>query len=359
MRGLGELAPLAIGGDGGGRVRILDVTPLNAEAVPSPPQRPPRSRRILRVLAAICFAGVAVPVFARIFGLETGPLAVLVALMPWVTLAALIPLLLALVARAWWLVGASAAVVAHSLMLLAPLYVPEPASAGGEVFTVGSLNMTFGQVRADAVVEWVAENQMDILSAQEVTPEAVAALEAAGLGELLPYSQVAAEPGVTGTGLWSRTPLTEAESLPGFAGGEGYRSRAVQASLEVDGTAVTVIAVHPAAPGLMDNSGWRGAMTDMTAFLAEREGPTLVVGDFNTTRDHRAFRDLQGLGYVDAADQAGAGFLPTFPEGRAVFPVAAIDHALVRDAPLTATAVSIVALPGADHRALTVTYSVW
>lgn len=332
---------------------------MNTEVAPSPPQRSPRLRRILRVLAAVCLAGIAVPAFARVFGWEAGPLAIVVALTPWLTLAALIPVLLALVARAWWLVGASAAVVAQCLVLLAPLYVSEPAPAGGEVFTVGSLNLTFGQADAHAVVAWVAARQIDVLSAQEVTPEAVEALEQAGLDELMPYSQVAAEPGVTGTALWSRTPLTNAESLPGFAGEQPrdqYVSRAVQADLEIDDIAVTVIAVHPAAPGLIDNSGWRGALTDMTAFLAEREGPTLVVGDFNTTRDHRAFRDLQSLGYVDAADQAGAGFTPTFPQGRGPFPVAAIDHALVRDAPLTATAVSTWTVQGADHRGLVVTY---
>lgn len=330
----------------------------DAHADAGRPSRTPR--RVLRWLAIIALIAVAVPALARAFSVETGPLAIVVALTPWLTLAALIPLLLALVARAWWLVGASAAVVGQCLMLLAPLYVPEPAPAGGEVFTVGSLNMTFGQARADAVVEWVADNQLDILSAQEVTPEAVQALELAGLDELMPYSQVAAEPGVTGTGLWSRTPLMEAELLPGFTGPESrYASRAVQADVEAaPGVMVTVVAVHPAAPGLFDHSGWSASMDSLRDYMAEQDGPTLVVGDFNATRDHRAFRDLQGLGYVDAADQAGAGFLPTFPEGRALFPVAAIDHALVRDAPLTATAVSTVALPGADHRALTVTYSV-
>lgn len=337
------------------------MTPITAETTGPSAERPSGLRRVLRVLAAVCFAVIAVPVFARLFGVEAGPLAILVALMPWVALASLVPLILAVLARAWWLVGASAVVVVNCAVWMLPLYIAEPAPVGGETFTAGSLNLTFGQADADAVVQWVTNEQIDVLSAQEVTPEAVAALEAAGLDELMPYSQIAAEPGVTGTGLWSRLPLTDAESLPGFAGEgsrDGYRSRAVQASLEVDGTALTVIAVHPAAPGLMENSGWRGAMTDMTDFLAEREGPTLVVGDFNTTRDHQSFRKLEDLGYIDAADQAGAGFAPTFPQGRGPFPVAAIDHALVRDAPLTATAVSTVALPGADHRALTVTYSV-
>src|SRR5690554_4966443 len=150
------------------------------------------SRRVLRWLAALALIAVAGPALARAFSVEAGPLAIVVALTPWLTLAGLIPLLLALVARAWWLVGASAAVVAQCLVWLAPLYVAESAPQGGGEFTVASLNMTFGQASADAVVEWVVDNQVDILSAQEVTPEAVEALELAGLGELLPHSQVAA-----------------------------------------------------------------------------------------------------------------------------------------------------------------------
>jgi len=322
------------------------------------PSRTPRS--LLRWLATIALITVAVPALARAFSVEAGPLAIVLALMPWVALAALIPLLLALVARAWWLAGASAAVLAQCVGWLAPLYIAESRPDEGGEFTVASLNMTFGQVNADAVVEWVADHQVDVLSAQEVTPQAVEALARAGLDELLPHSQVAAEPGVTGTGLWSRTPLANAESLSGFTGpGSRYTSRAARGDVEVaPGAVVTVIAVHPAAPGLMDHSAWSASLDSMTDYLAQQEGPMLVVGDFNTTRDHRAFRDLQNQGFIDAADQAGAGFAPTFPQGRGPFPVAAIDHALARDAPLTATRVSTHALAGADHRGIVVTYVV-
>ncbi|NKS14623.1 endonuclease/exonuclease/phosphatase family protein [Rhodococcus hoagii] len=39
----------------------------------------------------------------------------------------------------------------------------------------------------------------------------------------------------------------------------------------------------------------------------------IVSGDFNATYSHRKFRDLRHGGYVDAADQLGAGILPTYP----------------------------------------------
>ena len=92
--------------------------------------------------------------------------------------------------------------------------------------------------------------------------------------------------------------------------------------------------------------------------LSPTKGPVIVAGDFNATRDQRPFRDLEALGFVDAADQAGAGFVPTFPDGRLPMPVVAIDHVMVRDSRLSAVSVTSVVVPGADHRALVVTY-VW
>ena len=60
--------------------------------------------------------------------------------------------------------------------------------------------------------------------------------------------------------------------------------------------------------------------------MADLPAPLVVAGDFNATQDHRQFRDLlNSNGYHDAADDAGAGALPTFPADRSVGPIARID----------------------------------
>jgi endonuclease/exonuclease/phosphatase (EEP) superfamily protein YafD len=318
-----------------------------------------RWRGVVRVLAAVALIALAIPVAARLFGIEEGPLAILVALMPWVTAACAIPVLLALLARAWILLAASAAVMALCVAWAVPMFTSQDAY-GDDVVNVATVNLTFGRADADAVVALVERHEVDVLAAQEVTPEVVAALSAAGLDDLLPYSEVAAEPGVTGTALWSRMPLANAESLEGNAQTEaigGYVSRAVRGDVSVAGTNLAVLAVHPAAPGVFGHAAWDADMAYLTDNLAAQDGPTLVVGDFNTTRDHRAFRDIQDLGYADAADQAGAGFLPTFPEGAKTGPLVAIDHALMGHADLVATTVATAEVPGADHRMLLVTYT--
>ena len=336
---------------------------MTAETTPATPAHASASRSRGRSLGLLlgwtALAALLVPVAARVTGWEAGPLALLVALMPWMTLACLLPLAVAAVVRSPVLAIASAAALALGVAWQVPVFTAADA-AGERALTIASVNLTYGGADADAVLALVREHHVDVLVAQEVTPEAVEALEAAGLATALPHAQVAAEPGVTGTALWSRTPLADAETLPGFttaSSNDRYLSRAVRADVEIAGASVSVLAVHPAAPGPIDHSGWQSSMEVLADHLAAHRGPILVAGDFNTTRDHRVFRDLESLGYADAADQSGSGLQFTFPEGRRPWPLVTIDHVLERDTGLVATAVSTVAVAGADHRALVVDYA--
>lgn len=83
----------------------------------------------------------------------------------------------------------------------------------------------------------------------------------------------------------------------------------------------------------------------------------LLVGDFNATLDHGALRRLLRRGYLDAADEVGAGLTPTWPSGRATAlaafdpPPATIDHVLVERG-VAVAAVRVHDVPGSDHRAV-------
>lgn len=308
-------------------------------------------RRALRVLAGVAFAAVAVPAVARLLGWEAGPLAIAVALMPWVTLASVVPLVLASLARDRWLAGASALVMVLCVAWTVPLYLAETAPVSDDEFVVATVSMTFGAADPHEVVDLVRDHDVDVLALQELTPESAQALREAGLGEQLPYSEIHAEPGFTGTGLWSRLPQSDGRAL------DGLTSRTVQAVVESQAGPITVLAPHPAAPGLFAHDRWSEDLAALAVMVAEVEGPLVVVGDLNATRDHRGFRDLEAAGLVDAADQAGSGFAPTFPQGRGPFPVAAIDHVMVRDAPLTAVDARTIVVSGADHRGLIATYA--
>ena len=54
-----------------------------------------------------------------------------------------------------------------------------------------------------------------------------------------------------------------------------------------------------------------------------------MIGDFNATLDHAAFRDVVGSGYADAAETLGDGFAATWrANGEHLPPLFVIDHVL-------------------------------
>ncbi len=295
-------------------------------------------------------AGLAVPFVARATGIESGPLAILVALSPWLALAWLIPIATAVLARALDLLIVALIPALLSAAWQLPLVVG--GHDGEPVLTVASVNATFGAADAEAVVRLVQDNNVDLLAVQELTPEFAAALDEAGIGHHFSYSEIDAREGATGTGLWTRLPVTSSTTVGGFT------SAAIEATLDLHGTETTVLAVHPAAPGLLDHSAWTQDLAELRLLASETRGAVMVLGDLNATTDHAAFRALERGGFEDAGEEAGAGFLPTFPEGRTPFPLVTLDHALTRDLPLAASTVLTEQVEGADHRALIVSYVV-
>ena len=81
----------------------------------------------------------------------------------------------------------------------------------------------------------------------------------------------------------------------------------------------------------------------------------MIVGaDFNSTYDHRQYRELLENSaqtgaprLVDAAEYVGAGVVPTFPAGRIVPPLLAIDRILARGP--VPVSFERFELPGSDH----------
>jgi len=307
-------------------------------------------RRLAWWGALIGLVAVAVPIATRATGFEPGQLALVVAFMPWITLACLVPLALAIVARGWILAGLAGLCLALCLVWIAPLYVG--GGGGGEpAVTVATVNMTVGGADADAVVSMVREHHIDVLVAVELTPSAAQALDDAGLGDELGYGEVFAEPGVPGTGLYSRLPLSDAEDVPGFT------AHTIHATITGPVGEFTMFAIHPQAPGKRNHDNWAADLDRLAEVLGAETGPVVVAGDFNTTRDQSGFRAIEGLGYVDAADRIDAGFRPTYPANGRVFALFAIDHVMTRDVPLRPATFDLVNVPTSDHLALVVGFA--
>ncbi|MFD9940703.1 endonuclease/exonuclease/phosphatase family protein [Nonomuraea sp. NPDC059023] len=278
-------------------------------------------------LAWILVVPFAVWAVARVAGLERGgPLTQVMSATPYVALGSLVPVLVAVSGRRP--VAACVAVVTTVALALCvlPRAFGDGAVAGGRPFTVLSVNLLAGRADPAALMDLVRRVRPDVLSAQELTPEAVDRLDGAGLGGMMPYRELQADRGV-----FSRHPLTgPVVTLPG-------------------GGRVEVLAVHPPRPTSENLELWRTALASLPA--ASEEIPRILAGDFNATLDHAALREVLARGYTDAADRAGAGLVPTWPANTRLPPMITIDHVLV-DARVGVREVGVHTLPGTDHRAV-------
>jgi endonuclease/exonuclease/phosphatase family metal-dependent hydrolase len=246
--------------------------------------------------------------------------------------------------------AATAALAAAALgLLVRPRRIPRPQpAAGGPVLRVLSANMFFGQGDAEVIVARAREFGADVLCLQELTAHAVARLRQAGLDELMPYAQLelrGSKPASGGSGIYARFPLGEGPAVPPSMMAQPT------ALLELpDGEEVELICVHPCAPGVRRWGGPTRWRTELGELPPPGKLPRLLVGDFNATLDHGAFRDLLRLGYADAAQQTGNALAPTWglPGKGALLP---LDHVLVSEG-CAVRAFSVHAVPRSDHRAI-------
>ena len=316
--------------------------------------RQPRTwwRTSARVAAVLLTLGTAVVLLLRLLGIEAGPLAYAVSLVPWFLPVSVVALAFALLGRSRATALAAAGLLLLQGWWLLPLYTARTPT-GDRPLVVASSNIRFGDASADDLTALVRDKDVDVLVVLELTPDAVRRLEEAGLDRLLPNRYAVPAPGVQGTGIWSRLPLSGTMEEPGFF------SHTLRAYVTVDpetGAGVHLLAAHPVAPGVQDNTVWRDEHARLLGLVESGPDSTALVGDLNATRDHAVVRRYESAGYADAADEAGAGFVPTFPVGRDVPPLVAIDHVLMRSTAYVADTFEAVDVTGTDHRAVIATY---
>ncbi|WP_200211981.1 endonuclease/exonuclease/phosphatase family protein [Micromonospora coerulea] len=286
----------------------------------------------------------------RLAGLERGPLVQAVAFTPYVAVGALAPLLLALALRRRWPSVVAAVTTLALIGVVAPraLASGQP-TVGGPTLRLLTANLLMGRADPATLVDLVRTRRVDVLTVQEFTPLAAAELDRLGLAELLPYRQLHPEAGATGSGLYSRFPLTDV----GTRRNQGFFFAQAYGSLTVPGAPpLRVESAHPAAPyAVAVVPDWR---TDLRAQPpATPDGRlSILAGDFNATLDHAPLRALLATGYADAADRAGAGLAGTWgPYDGDRIPPVTIDHVLV-DRRIAVRSVTVHRLPGSDHRAV-------
>jgi endonuclease/exonuclease/phosphatase (EEP) superfamily protein YafD len=292
------------------------------------------------VLAAV-FAALAA---MRLLGLDGNRYtAALLALVPYWIVGGLILGGVALGLRQWWSGGVVLVLTLALVAVVLPrTFLSAQPDAHGAKLRVMSSNQYLGRADVKTVVQLVRDQQVDVLNLLELTPREAAEYEQAGLFDLLPYRVFKPERGGAGSGLASRYPVTEL-SLAGPS-----LMAQPSARIDVGGTPVEVVAVHPIPP-TTSASIWKKEMAGLPR--PDTGGPVrILAGDFNSTVDHATFRDLLSAGYTDAGENRGAGFIPTWPSGGFPPPVT-IDHVLV-DPRVAVNSYRVFDVPDSDHNAV-------
>lgn len=326
---------------------------------------------ILRILSGLFTVGALAGVLSRALPAELQVLPyvpVIASATPWFTILAVLALVCAIISRRWVVMLLALACIGLEIWWQYPFFVsqhPLPAEASvavaaGQANTadryarVMTCNVYKGQADPQAIVDVVREQRVEVLALQETTDEFVTALNDAGLGVYLPYSQVSSSDGVYGNGLWSVTPLgdprdDDVNSSASFMPG---------GSVTMGDTTVRFVSVHTTAPVPGYWAQWRRSLDELALMRANTDVRYVFMGDFNATTDHTPFRNFLGDRFSDAAKLSGHGFTFTWPTNREWIPrFAGIDH-VVLDQGMTAGQCEVKEIAGSDHAALLVTIAV-
>lgn len=235
-------------------------------------------------------------------------------------------------------------------------------AAATSALTVMTCNVYKGAADAEGLVGLVRERGVQVLALQETTAEFVERLEAAGIDELLPYSERSSSDGVYGNGVWSAYPLADGASDDIGSSASAMPAGTVALTLADGSTArVRFVSVHTCSPTAGYWGLWKKSIDEIGVvrerLAADASTSYVLMGDFNATYDHAPFRELLGQGsgaeLHDATRECGQGLVGTWPADKAV-PFAGIDHVVTSERAV-ATSVAAAKVEGTDHLALIAT----
>ena len=160
--------------------------------------------------------------------------------------------------------------------------------AAGPVLRVLTANLLVGRAAAEVVVELARRKDVDVLFVQELTGQAAARLQRAGLEDLLPHRVTQPTWGARGSGIYARYPLRgEPPATP---------ASAARCTARLDlpsGQFAQLACIHAASPKPPWSPGSTAQWRDqLSALPAPGDHPLILAGDFNATLDHAQFRQI-------------------------------------------------------------------
>jgi endonuclease/exonuclease/phosphatase (EEP) superfamily protein YafD len=262
--------------------------------------------------------------------------------------------LLPLIALAFWrrhlvLVTVASSVAAALLVLAAPLAFPDPqppVAADSSGLRIASLNLWYENTRVDEIDEALAEVDADVIVFNEYTPPHRDTLQATPLADT--YAERLDRPGLgaTGIAIWSRWPLRIDEPIDTF-------NDSLDVTVSGPDGDIRIVAMHMPTP-IVNFDAWRSDLETAADIGSNTTGPTLLIGDLNSSYWHPDFRRLLDVGFTDANAAMGSGFSTSWPTDKKIPPFVRLDHALTIGG-LVSTGVVDFDVPGSDHLGLVVT----
>ncbi|NLG54318.1 MAG: endonuclease/exonuclease/phosphatase family protein [Rhodococcus sp.] len=310
---------------------------------------------IRKFFLAIAYIAVGVSVLGVVthyVGPESNILILASSFVPLLVVVGVVGIVILLLARKWVIAAVATVVVAAAMATQAPLYVGSLDEPGeGTTLRVLQANIMLGESDAADLVQQISRRDVDILTIEELTDDAVQRLADEGIDQLLPEQFLVPKPdGGGGTGIYSKFPLSDEHLLPHFAMAN------LSATVEVsDSEQLALFAVHPRAPYPEPAWRWADEMERLREAVHSRaaqdpEVPVLVSGDFNSTYSHTRYRTFLTDGFDDVAERVGAGITPSYPANTWYPALVGIDRMIIRG--LTVQEFNVVDLPGSDHHGL-------
>lgn len=308
-----------------------------------------RSIRVARGVAIVVVVlGLALVLLPDLVLLDRlTPFAQLVAFRPVVlavaTAALAAPLILLLVRRrARWFAAAVLALLVATAGTLATRVLADQVPPGAAL-TVLAANVYDGEASVAETAALIAAERPDLVALPEAGAEFRARL--APLVEPLGYRLY----GSTGEG-------RDVEGVSALARADlGDVTAMVDTTTRFPSVVLTLpgglrfVAFHSIAPTADGVRQWRSDLAHVATWCAAPT-PSIVAGDFNATLDHSPFRSgTAGCG--DAAEQAGAGLVGTWPSRWPRALGTQIDH-VVATPDMTAESFEVHDITGTDHRAV-------
>jgi len=198
-----------------------------------------------------------------------------------------------------------------------------------------------------ALINSITAAHPDIVVLQEVTDEWWNQIKV--LNSDYPFSKAVPKPGGSGMAILSRYPLANVDVLSL----DQSTHLALLARVDVEGTTVSLLCLHPPTPVRTDKFQNRNQQfARAAALIRATSGVRIIIGDLNTTMWSPYFADLvRESGLRDA--RKGFGLNSTWPMPLPPFLQIPIDHCLVSD-DVVVDGVTTGKRTGSDHRPLLV-----